>query len=71
MNLIEALRTGRIVVHDQLIGGYVLYEGSIYHRDDILDFNDMQWIKDNVLPSYNIMSHMPLDVFLSNDWKVL
>lgn len=76
MTFIDALKTVRIVIHDQLIGGYLLLDGKIYHRDNVLDFNHPDWIKKNCNSIYDenrflFNTGCPLLIFLSDDWQVI
>lgn len=47
MNFLEAAASGKPFYHDEMIGAYLMIDGNLYHRDNLKDFQDIEWIKKN------------------------
>ena len=44
MYLSQALLTGKPVSHPSIIGAYCLIVDKVYHRDNVKDFDDLDWV---------------------------
>ena len=44
MNITEAMMTGKPFRHAGMIGAYLFLNGRLYHRDNVSDFDDIEWL---------------------------
>lgn len=57
MNIHEAATSGKPFRHKDMIGAWAIVDGMMVHRDNVRDFEEMDWIKENCLP----IAHKPND----------
>lgn len=72
MNIYEAASSGRPFFHPQMIGAYMIIDDVLIHRDNMSDFNDLDWIRANCLcmTRRNDLFGMTPDDLLRNDWQI-
>lgn len=51
MNIVEAIATGKPFYHSDMIGAFLIVDEYLVHRDNISDFDDMNWIRQNCIPN--------------------
>lgn len=77
MNIHEAAKSGLPFRHPDMIGAWVIvgagspHGGGLIHRDNINDFSDMEWIKDNCWPDNDELYWMNMRDLLRTDWETI
>lgn len=73
MNIHEAATGGRPFRNPGMIGAWMIVDGQMVHRDNIADFQHMDWIKANCLRSgcADILYWMTVSDLIRNDWELV
>lgn len=74
MNIQEAAKSGKPFTNPNIIGAWCcVFHGVDYymvHRDNISDFDNMEWIKENCLRQTGLYWMSAIDL-IRTDWKFI
>ena len=79
MNIHEAAKSGKPFRNPDMIGAWVIIDGRfLVHRDNILDFKDMDWVYENCIAGVDKKNDRPIDLYwmtvedlLRDDWEIV
>lgn len=72
MNIHEAAKSGKPFYNPDMIGAWLIVNSCLIHRDNISDFSDMEFIKNNCLSSKSDKDLYWMDTqdLLRDDWQL-
>lgn len=68
MDIHEAIHGGKPFAHPDMIGAWLMVDGSLVHRDCIADFLAMDWIRENCMPRNNSLHCFYVEDLTRDDW---
>lgn len=75
MNIHEASTSGRPFTNPDMFGAWMIVDGELVHRDNIRDFNDMEWIRSNCVgdrwTDKKSLYWMTVSDLMRSDWVVI
>lgn len=72
MNIHEAAKSGRPFRNPSMIGAWMVVDGHIIHRDNISDFSNINWIRQNCIhKDTDRLYWMDVGDLLRTDWETI
>lgn len=72
MNIHEAAKSGKPFYNPSMIGAWLIVDGFMTHRDNIRDYEDMEFIRATVdCEGSKELYWMDAEDLLRNDWEIV
>ena len=71
MNIHEAAISGMPFCHPDMIGAWLIVDGKMVHRDNVADFENMEFIREWCVPVNRWLYWLDVSDLMRTDWYIV